>query len=153
MSLIEELIRVIHARKYNIITFLVNDVPVVTVNFLKDRKVILLVNNMKEIRNYELTYNEDIDKFADEVINVFVYSGVDTMIRKFKGSIMKFYGEPYLEGEIRENKLIISQEEADLDEEGEEVVRSDRHEITAVIGLTGVTLAKTIGAFALQFYT
>ncbi len=59
---------------------------------------------------------------------------------------------PYLEGEIRENKLIVNQRETYLNEEGEEVSRSDKHEITAVIGLTGVTLAKTISAFALQFY-
>jgi hypothetical protein len=152
MSLIEQLARVIHVKKYNSITFSVNDVPIITANFLENNKVIILINNMKELRYYELSYNGDVNSFANDVNDVLIYSGVDPMVRKLKGSSIKFYGEPYLEGEIRENKLIISQSKVDLDEEGGEVVSSDRHEITAVIGLTGVTLAKTISAFALQFY-
>jgi hypothetical protein len=152
MSLIEELSRIVYAKRYNIVTFLINGTPIVTANFLKDGKVTILVNNMKEIRYYELSYNGDTSNFADEVTNILIYSGIDSMIRELRGSIIKFYGEPYLEGEIRENKLIINQRETDLDEEGEEVERSDKREITAVIGLTGVTLAKTISAFALQFY-
>jgi hydroxyethylthiazole kinase-like sugar kinase family protein len=152
MSLVEELTRIIHEKKYNNITLSINGIPIITVNLLKDEKVIILVNNMNELRYYELHYSGDIDKFASEVNDILIYSGVDSMIRKMRGSSIKFYGDPYLEGEIRENKLIISQGEVDLDEEGEEVVRSDKHEITAVIGLTGVTVSKIIGAFALQYY-
>jgi len=152
MSLIEELTRVIHPKKYNNVTFLLDNIPIVTINFLKDGKVILLINNMKELRYYELNYNANADNFTNDVLDKLIYSGVDTMLRQSKGSAMEFQGEPYLEGKIMKNKLIINQGETDLDEEGEEVVRSDRHEITAVIGLTGVTLAKTISAFALQFY-
>jgi hypothetical protein len=152
MSLIEELSRVVHEKKYNNITLSINGIPIITVNFLKDGKVVVLLNNMNELRYYELHYHGDVDKFASEVNDILIYSGVDQMIRKMRGSSIKFYGDPYLEGEIREKKLIISQGEVDLDEEGEEVVRSDKHEITAVIGLTGVTVSKIIGAFALQYY-
>ena len=152
MALIQELSNIIHPKKYNNITFSVNGIPIITVNFLKDGKVMLLVNNMKELRYYELDFDKNTDNFADEVLDKLIYSGIDPMIRELRGSTIKFEGEPYLEGEIMKNKLIISQGKTDLDEGGEEVVVSDKHEITAVIGLTGVTLAKTITAFALQYY-
>jgi hypothetical protein len=152
MSLIEELSRIIHEKKYNNITFSINGIPIITVNLLKDEKVIILVNNMNELRYYELHYSGDTDKFVSEVNDVLVYSGVDSIIRKMRGSSIRFYGDPYLEGEVMGGKLIISQGEVDLDEEDGEVVRSDRHEITAVIGLTGVTVSKIISAFVLQYY-
>ncbi len=84
MSLIGELTRVIHVNKYNIITFSVNGTPILTANFLKDRKIILLINNMEELRHYELSYNGDAESFANEVIDVLVYSGIDPMNKKDK---------------------------------------------------------------------
>jgi hypothetical protein len=153
MSLVQELSRVVHKKRYDNITFSINGIPIITVNLLKDEKVIILVNNMNELRYYELHYGGDTDKFASEVSDVLVYSGVDSIIRKMRGSSIRFYGDPYLEGEVMEGKLIISQGEVDLDEEDGEVVRSDKHEIAMAVGLTGVTISKIITAFALQYYT
>ena len=152
MSLIQELSRVLHEKKYNNVTFSINGIPIITVNLLKDEKVVILVNNMNELRYYELHYSGDTDKFANEVNDILIYSGVDSIIRKMRGSSIRFYGDPYLEGEVMEGKLVISQAQADIDEEDGEVMRSDKHEITMAIGLTGVTISKIITSFALQYY-
>jgi len=152
MSLVEQLTRVIHEKKYRSVTFSINAVPVVTVNFLKDGKVTVLLNNMEELRCFELTYNGDTDKFVSYIEDILIYSGVDPMIRKMKVSYIDFHGEPYLEGKVLENKIIITQQDVMFDDDNDEVTFKTRDEVTAVIELTGHTLAQIIGAFAVQLY-
>jgi len=81
-----------------------------------------------------------------------IYSGIDTILKKMKGSVIELYAEPYLRGKIRENKITISQEEVVFNEDQDEVRFLNRNEITAVITITALTLAQVIGAFALQYY-
>jgi len=152
MSLVGELTRVIHSKKYTNIVFLADDIPIVAVNFSEDRNVKIIVNNMEELRYYELKVNNDIDNFVSDVEDILIYSGVDTIVRKMNGSGIEFYAEPYLKGKIRENKIIISQEEILLNEDGDEIRFLNRNEIIAVITMTALTLAQVIGAFALQYY-
>jgi hypothetical protein len=152
MSLVGELTRVIHAKKYSDVVFLADDIPIVAVNFSEDRNVKIIVNNMEELRCYELKVNDNIDNFVSDVEDILIYSGVDTIVRKMKDSVIEFYAEPYLKGKIRENKIIISQEEVMFNEDQDDVRFLNRNEITAVITMTALTLAQVIGAFALQYY-
>jgi len=152
MSLVGELTRVIHSKKYNNIVFFADDIPIVTVNFSEDRNVKIIVNNMEELRCYELKLNDNIDNFVNDVENILIYSGVDAILRKMKGSVIELYAEPYLRGKIRENKIIISQEEVVFNEDQDEVRFLNRDEIITVITMTALTLAYVIGAFALQYY-
>jgi len=152
MSLVGELTRVIHSKKYNNIVFFADDIPIVAVNFSEDRNVKIIVNNMEELRCYELKLNDNIDNFVNDVENILIYSGIDTIIRKMKGSVIELYAEPYLRGKIRENKIIISQEEVVFNEDQDEVRFLNRNEIITVITMTALTLAYVIGAFALQYY-
>ena len=152
MSLVGELTRVIHSKKYNNIVFFADDIPIVTVNFSEDRNVKIIVNNMEELRCYELKLNDNIDNFVNDVENILIYSGVDVILRKMKGSVIELYAEPYLRGKIRENKIIISQEEVVFNEDQDEVRFLNRDEIITVITMTALTLAYVIGAFALQYY-
>jgi len=152
MSLVGELTRVIHSKKYNNIVFFADDIPIVAVNFSEDRNVKIIVNNMEELRCYELKLNDNIDNFVNDVENILIYSGIDAIIRKMKGSVIELYAEPYLRGKIRENKIIISQEEVVFNEDQDEVRFLNRNEIITVITMTALTLAYVIGAFALQYY-
>jgi len=152
MSLVGELTRVIHSKKYNNIVFFADDIPIVAVNFSEDRNVKIIVNNMEELRCYELKLNDNIDNFVNDVENILIYSGVDAILRKMKGSVIELYAEPYLRGKIRENKIIISQEEVVFNEDQDEVRFLNRDEIITVITMTALTLAYVIGAFALQYY-
>jgi len=152
MSLVGELTRVIHSKKYNNIVFFADDIPIVAVNFSEDRNVKIIVNNMEELRCYELKLNDNIDNFVNDVENILIYSGVDAILRKMKGSVIELYAEPYLRGKIRENKIIISQEEVVFNEDQDEVRFLNRNEIITVITMTALTLAYVIGAFALQYY-
>ena len=152
MSLVGELTRVIHSKKYNNIVFFADDIPIVAVNFSEDRNVKIIVNNMEELRCYELKLNDNIDNFVNDVENILIYSGVDVVLRKMKGSVIELYAEPYLRGKIRENKIIISQEEVVFNEDQDEVRFLNRNEIITVITMTALTLAYVIGAFALQYY-
>ena len=152
MSLVGELTRVIHSKKYTNIVFLADDIPIVAVNFSEDRNVKIIVNNMEELRCYEVKLNDNIDNFVNDVENILIYAGVDTIVRKMKDSVIELYAEPYLRGKIRENKIIISQEEVVFNEDQDEVRFLNRNEIIAVITMTALTLAQVIGAFALQYY-
>jgi hypothetical protein len=108
---------------------------------------------MEELRCYELKIKDNVDEFKNEVNSVLIYSGIDTIVRKLRGMSIKFHAEPYLDGEIMKNRVIINKGEISIDEEGEKFVYSNRYEISAVIELTGYTLAEVISAFALQYYT
>ena len=152
MSLIEQLIRVIHEKKYHSVTFSINAMPIITVNFLKDGKVVVLLNNMEELRCYELKFEGDVDKFVNDIENMLIYSGIDPIIKKMKVQYIDFYGEPYLKGKIIENKIIITQQDVMIDDDGSEVTFNNRDEVTAVVTLSGITIAQVIGAFVLQFY-
>jgi hypothetical protein len=152
MSLVGELTHVIHTKKYNHIIFLADDIPIVAVNFSEDRNIKIIVNNMEELRCYEVKLNDNIDNFVNDVENILIYAGIDTIVRKMKDSVIELYAEPYLRGKIRENKIIISQEEILLNEDQDEVRFLNRNEIIAVITMTALTLAQVIGAFALQYY-
>jgi len=152
MSLVGELTRVIHAKKYSNVVFLADDIPIVAVNFSEDRNVKIIVNNMEELRCYEVKLNDNIDNFVNDVENILIYAGIDTIVRKMKGSVIELYAEPYLRGKIRENKIIISQEEVVFNEDQDEVRFLNRNEIITVITMTALTLAYVIGAFALQYY-
>jgi len=152
MSLIEDLTRVIRSKKYHSITFSVDDMPIMTVIFSKDKKVVMLVNSVEELRYYELAFGDDVESFTNEVKNMLTYNGIDPMIRKMKNPVIEFHGEPYLRGKIRENKIIIIQQDTVFDEDGDEVTFLSRDEIMTTIELTGATLAQIITAFAIQFY-
>jgi len=152
MSLVGELTRIIHTKKYNHIIFLADDIPIVAVNFSEDRNIKIIVNNMEELRCYEVKLNDNIDNFVNDVENILIYAGVDTIVRKMKDSVIELYAEPYLRGKIRENKIIISQQEILFNEDQDEVRFLNRNEIIAVITMTALTLAQVIGAFALQYY-
>jgi len=152
MSLVGELTRVIHTKKYNHIIFLADDIPIVAINFSEDRNIKIIVNNMEELRCYEVKLNDNIDNFVNDVENILIYAGVDTIVRKMKDSVIELYAEPYLRGKIRENKIIISQEEVVFNEDQDEVRFLNRDEIITVITMTALTLAYVIGAFALQYY-
>ena len=152
MSLVGELTRVIHTKKYNHIIFLADDIPIVAINFSEDRNIKIIVNNMEELRCYEVKLNDNVDNFVNDVENILIYAGVDTIVRKMKDSVIELYAEPYLRGKIRENKIIISQEEVVFNEDQDEVRFLNRDEIITVITMTALTLAYVIGAFALQYY-
>jgi len=152
MSLVGELTRVIYPKKYYNVTFSVNSVPIVTVRFQKDKKVIVIANNLEELRCYEFDANKDINEFVKDVENMLIYSGIDPMIRKMNVQCIDFYGEPYLKGKILQNKIIITQQEIMIDDDGDEVTFNNRDEVTAVIMLSGLTIAQVIGAFVLQYY-
>ena len=153
MSLIEQLTRVIHEKKYHSVTFSINEVPIVTANFGKEYVVNIIFNNMEELRCYQFKFEGDVDKFVNDVNNMLIYSGIDPMIRKMKVQYIDFYGEPYLKGKIIENKIIIMQQDVMIDDDGSEVTFNNRDEVTAVVTLTGLTIAQVIGAFALQLYS
>jgi len=152
MSLIEQLIRVIHEKKYHSVTFLINAMPIITVNFLKDGKVMILLNNMEELRYYEFKFEGDVDKFVNDIENMLIYSGIDPMIRKMSVKCIDFHGEPYLVGKILENKIIINQQDMMFDEDGSEVTFLDRKEVITDVNPSGYVLAQIIGAFAVQLY-
>ena len=152
MFLIEQLTRVIHEKKYHSVTFSINAIPIVTANFLKDRKVVVLLNNMEELRYYEFKFEGDVDKFVNDVNNMLIYSGIDPMIRKMSVKCIDFHGEPYLIGKILENKIIINQQDMMFDEDDSEVTFLDRKEVITDVTLTGLTIAEIIGTFALQLY-
>jgi len=152
MSLMEELTRIIHAKKYHTVTFSVNSIPIVTARFQKDKKVDIIINNMEELRCYKFNADKDIGEFVNDVRNMLIYSGIDPMIRKMEVQCVDLYAEPYLKGKILENKVIVDQQGTMFDDDGDEITFLERKEVIADIGLTGYTLAEIIGAFALQLY-
>ena len=152
MSLIGELSRIIGDRRYNELTFSVNGIPIITVEYRKDKEVLILINNMEKLRVYSYKFEGDVDKFVKDVENAFVYSGIDEIIKKLRGVSIKFYAEPYLDGEVMPNKVIVNKGDVSIDEEGQEFVYSNRYEITGVIELKSYTLAEIITAFAVPHY-
>ncbi len=71
---------------------------------------------MEELRCYELKVNDNIDNFVDDFESILIYSGVDMVVKRLRNSSIEFYGEPYLKGKLKENKIVISQEEIVFDE-------------------------------------
>ena len=152
MSFVVELTYILNNRRYSSLTFSIDGIPIVTVNFGKDRIVDVIINNMEELRYYRFKFESDDSKLADEIENVLIYSGVDEIVRKSDGSKITFHAEPYLNGEIKGDEIVIEQGEVSLDEEHGEVLLHKRYEIDGVIEISGHTLAEIIRAFALQFY-
>ena len=148
MSLVEKLIRILDNKKYATLTFSLRGIPIITTIFGKDKDVVLITNNMKELRYNTVLYNGDVNSFVKEVENVLVYTGIDELIKRSKGFKIALDSEPYLDGEISENKIVIDQVDVDVDDKDGEVNISKRYGITAVVELRAKTLAEVIGAFA-----
>ena len=148
MSLVDELIKILHGSKYSILTFYLKDVLIVTVIFTENKDAVIITDNMC----YKVPYNGVVNSFVSEVYNMLVYSGVDELVRKSKGSSIEFDSEPYLYGEITQNMLFIEQD-ADIDDMGEGITISKRYGITAISEVTSRTLAEVIGAFAYQNFS
>ena len=148
MDIIGELSKIINRKVNNNVTFYLKNIPILTVNFEKNSNAVIITNNMKELRNYELKLEGEVDYFVSYVTNILVYSGVDELIETSKDSKIKFYSDPYLYGEIEENKVIVEKEEV----ADEETTIHKKYEIATTIKLSGLTIADIVGAFALQFY-
>ena len=152
MDIIGELSKIINTKVNDNLTFYLGDIPIITVNFEKDRSSIIITNNMNELRYNKLEFNDDVDEFVIKTRDILIYSGVEDMVKKSKGSKIRFVSMPLINGEVSERGIIIEKEEVDVDNTGEEDIINKKYEINADIGLSGLTLANVIGAFALQFY-
>ena len=148
MDIVDELIRVINTKRYNSITFFLNTIPIITTSFGKDRKATVLVNNMKEIRSYEVEFNGDIDTFVSDMYNILVYSGVDELIQTSKDPEVMFYSEPYLHGVISKDGITVELDEVNFDDRGEPNMVHKKYEINADVQLSGLTIPKITSAFA-----
>jgi len=153
MSLIEKLLRVLDYKGYSNVTFYLRGIPITTVMLGKDKNVILITNNMKELRYNVVPYNENVDNFVKEVEDTLVYNGVDELIKRSKGFKIEFNSEPYLKGEISENKITIDQVDVDVDDKDGEVTITKRYGITTVIEMKAKTVAEVIGALTCLRFT
>ena len=152
MSLIRQLSRIIDREAYNGLTFYVNGVPIITVEFHTDKEVTMLMNDMKKLRLFDGRFPDDIDTFRKKIETALVYNGIDELLKELKVMNIKFYAERYIDGEIMPNKIVINRGDADVDENGQEFVLFKRYEITGAIELTSHTLADIITAFAVPHY-
>ena len=148
MNIINELSRVISTKRYKNITFYLNTVPILTVDFGKDRKATVLVNNMKELRNYEVEFNGDVDGFVSDIYNILVYSGVDELINTSKDKKVTFYSEPYLHGTVDGNGINIEFDEVDFGDRREPNMVHKKYEISDSIVLSGFIVSQIAGMFA-----
>ena len=153
MSLVERLVHILDNRKYATLTFSLRGIPIVTAIFGKDKDVMIITNNMKELRYNVVLYSGDVNNFVKEIENILVYSGIDELIRKYRGVSIEIDSEPYLSGEISENKITIEQVDTDYNDIDGEVTISKRYGITAVVEIKVKTLAEVIGAFAYLRFT
>ena len=153
MSLIEKLLRVFDYKEYSNVTFYLRGIPIATAMICKDKNVILITNNMKELRYNTVHYNENVDSFVKEVEDVLVYSGVDELIKRSRGFKIEFSSEPYLKGEISENKITIDQVDVDVDDKDGEVTITKRYGITTVVEMKARTVAEVIGALTCLRFT
>ena len=153
MSLAEKIVRILDNRKYTTLTFSLRGIPIVTALLLSNEDIIVITNNMKELRYTKVSYNGDVSKFMKDVEDVLVNNGIDELIKRSKGLSIKFDSEPYLYGEISENKITIDQIDVDVDDKDGEVTISKRYGVTTVVEMRAKTVAEVIGAFACLRFT
>jgi len=153
MDIVDELIRVVNAKRYYSITFYLNTVPIITINFGKDKKITVLVNNMKEIRSHEVEFNGDVDTFVSDMYNILVYSGIDELIQTTKDPKVTFYSEPYLHGTISKDGITVELDEVDFGDRREPNMVHKKYEINADVQLSGLIIPKIASAFAYLRFT
>jgi len=96
MYLVERLTRVINEKKYHNVTFSINEIPIITANFLKDRKVVILLNNMKELIYHELKFEDNADgsevmfNTRDEITSFVTLSGI-TIAQVIGAFVLQLY--------------------------------------------------------------
>jgi hypothetical protein len=144
--------RVLDKRTYNDLTFLVNNIPIITVHFYGNREVEILMNNMEKLKMYMGKISNDVDKYVKDVETAFIYNGIDKMLKELRVTKIKFYAERYIDGIIMQNKIIINRGDTDIDEKGQEFVLYQKYKIVGTIGLTSHTLAEIITVFAIPHY-
>jgi len=152
MDIVRELIRVIPTERYNHVVFYFEDIPIVRAEFHKKYEISIITNSMKDLGYWKIEYMGSINDFIDDVNNILMYSGVDELIKKSEGSKITFRSWASIYGEINKDRIIIEQDEKDINNVGEEYIVHKKYEVNVNISLSGRTLSEVIGAFMFQYF-
>ena len=152
MDIVKELAYILNTKRYKDITFYLDTVPILTISFDKDRKITVFVNNMKELRGYNVTFDGGVDTFIMDVDNIVMSTGVDELIRNSKDSKVSFRSEPFLYGEVSKDGIVIERDVEDYNDENEPVMIHKKYEIKFDAEPLDLTMSRIAGAFAYLQY-
>jgi len=150
VDVMRELARVVAIKRYPSVTFYLNAVPIITVNFDNNNNATLFMNNMEEIRSKEITYKRNVDVYVSEVYDALVYNGIDELIRTSKDQKVTFRSGSNLHGTISRDGVVVEMDEGDLSDKREPKMVHKKYEISTDIELSGFTVAQIVGMFAYQ---
>jgi len=152
MDIVKELAYVLNTKRYKDITFYLDSVPIITIFFDKDRKITVFVNNMKELRGYNIEFDGGVDTFIMDIDNIMMSTGVNELIQTSKDPKVSFHSEPYLYGTISKDGIVIERDVEDYNDENEPVMIHKKYEIKFNAEPLGLTVSRIAGAFAYLQY-